>query len=322
MTPFLEAEAVPAREDTWIVIPRVSRESATVYEHARLAITFTLEHIGANGLPLLRAGDWNDGIDALGRREIGTSVWMGFFLANVLGGFVGLARIKDDEAFATRCEQEFAAQQKALGGGLDGRPLRSRLRRRRTRGRRAQRYGQRLGRLFRRLRRRARAGRHRGRAEGIERANRVLLHESPFYEHSKPYPGRIADYPPGVRENGGQYSHGATWIVDGFMRLAASARAKGNRELAAHLGQRAFEIYEKISPLKKTDPENLAIYGLIPTPAAGRCLRRLGPRRARGLVVVHGLGRSHAIGGLCPPGIGQQDGRVVLRDDLFEARGN
>ena len=49
-TPFLEGEAVPPNEDTWIVIPRVSRESATVYEHARLAIDFTLEHLGANGL--------------------------------------------------------------------------------------------------------------------------------------------------------------------------------------------------------------------------------------------------------------------------------
>ena len=66
-TPFLEGEAVPAHEDTWIVVPRVSRETATVYEHARLAIDFTLDHLGANGLPLLRAGDWNDGIDVLGR---------------------------------------------------------------------------------------------------------------------------------------------------------------------------------------------------------------------------------------------------------------
>src|SRR6185437_6605887 len=79
MTPFLEAEAMPAHEETWIVIPRVSRESATVYEHARLAIGYALDHLGSNGLPLLRAGDWNDGIDVLGRRDIGTSVWLGFF---------------------------------------------------------------------------------------------------------------------------------------------------------------------------------------------------------------------------------------------------
>ena len=107
-TPFLEGEAVPANEDTWIVIPRVSRESATVYEHARLAIVFTLEHLGANGLPLLRAGDWNDGIDVLGRRDIGTSVWMGFFLFNVLDGFIPLARLKGDETFAARCEAALA----------------------------------------------------------------------------------------------------------------------------------------------------------------------------------------------------------------------
>ena len=59
-----------------------------------------------DGLPLLRAGDWNDGIDALGRRNIGTSVWMGFFLFNVLDGFIPLARMKGDETFAARCFNE------------------------------------------------------------------------------------------------------------------------------------------------------------------------------------------------------------------------
>ena len=264
VTPFLEGEAVPAHEDTWIVIPRVSRESATVYEHARLAIQFTLDHLGANGLPLLRAGDWNDGIDALGRRDIGTSVWMGFFLFNVLDGFVDLARIKGDEAFAARCEAALAGQRKALEVGWrgdhylldfadDGRELDSRNAM--TAGWAAYSGACDDARALAAVE---------GGLKGIERLNRVLLLETPFYEHSQPYPGRIADYPPGVRENGGQYSHGATWIVDGLMRLAASARARGDLKLAARLGARAFEIYEKISPMKKTDPENLAIYGLIP----------------------------------------------------------
>ena len=83
---------VPEHEDTWIVTPRPSRESGDVYEHARRAIEYTLRHIGANGLPLLGAGDWNDGIDALGREGMGTSVWMGFFFFNVLSGFIPLAR--------------------------------------------------------------------------------------------------------------------------------------------------------------------------------------------------------------------------------------
>ena len=59
----------------------------------------------------------------------------------------------------------------------------------------------------------------------LERQDRILLVSPPFDENAKPYPGRIADYPPGVRENGGQYTHGATWTVDAFMRLAEQAKA-------------------------------------------------------------------------------------------------
>ena len=175
----------------------------------------------------MRAGDWNDGIDALGRREIGTSVWMGFFLANVLDGFVGLARIKGDEDFRVRCEQELAGQRKALEAGWmgdhyaldfadDGQEVGAR-------NAMANGWAAYSGACD---DERALAAIEGG-LKGIERANRVLLLETPFYEHSQPYPGRIADYPPGVRENGGQYSHGATWIVDGFMRLAVSARSEG-----------------------------------------------------------------------------------------------
>ena len=321
VTPFLEGDAVPAHEDTWIVIPRVSRESATVYEHARLAITYTLEHLGANGLPLLRAGDWNDGIDALGRREIGTSIWMGFFLANVLSGFVDLARIKDDEAFAALCEQEFAAQQKALEAGWmgdhyaldfadDGQEVGARNAM--ATGWAAYSGACDDARAFAAVE---------GGLKGIERTNRVLLLETPFYEHSQPYPGRIADYPPGVRENGGQYSHGATWIVDGLVRLAASARAKGDRELAVHLGRRAFEIYEKISPLKKTDAESLAVYGLIPTQQPADIYDGWGHGGRGGWSWYTGSAARMLSAAYTLLGVGQKDGRVALRDDLFEPKG-
>ena len=160
-----------------------------------------------------------------------------------------------------------------------------------------------------------------GGLKGIERANRVLLLETPFYEHSQPYPGRIADYPPGVRENGGQYSHGATWIVDGFMRLAASARAKGDHELAARLGGARLRDLRKNLAAEEDRPRKPRDLRPHSDPAAGRHLRRLGPRRARGLVVVHGLRRPHALGGLRLLGIEQRDGKIALRDDLFEAKG-
>ena len=160
-----------------------------------------------------------------------------------------------------------------------------------------------------------------GGLKGIERANRVLLLETPFYEHSQPYPGRIADYPPGVRENGGQYSHGATWIVDGFMRLAASARAKGDVKLAARLGARAFEIYEKISPLKKTDPENLATYGLIPIQQPADIYDGWGHGGRGGWSWYTGSAARMLSAAYALLGVEQRDGQVVLRDDLFEPKG-
>jgi cyclic beta-1,2-glucan synthetase len=322
VTPFLEGAAVPAHEDTWIVMPRVSRESATVYEHARLAITFTLQHLGANGLPLLRAGDWNDGIDALGRREIGTSVWMGFFLANVLDGFIGLARIKGDEAFAARCEEELAAQRKALEAGWmgdhyaldfadDGQEIGERNAM--TTGWSAHSGACDDVRALAAIE---------GGLKGIERANRVLLLETPFYEHSQPYPGRIADYPPGVRENGGQYSHGATWIVDGFMRLATSARGRGDHELASRLRGRAFEIYEKISPLRKTEPESLAVYGLIPIQQPADIYEGWGHAGRGGWSWYTGSAARMLSAAYAILGIEQREGKVVLREDLFEAKGD
>ena len=321
VTPFLEGEAVPAHEDTWIVIPRVSRENATVYEHARLTIQFTLDHLGANGLPLLRAGDWNDGVDALGRRDIGTSVWMGFFLFNVLDGFVDLARIKGDEAFAARCEAALAGQRKALEVGWrgdhylldfadDGREVDSRNAM--TAGWAA--YSGACD------DERALAAVEGG-LKGIERLNRVLLLETPFYEHSQPYPGRIADYPPGVRENGGQYSHGATWIVDGLIRLAASARARGDLKLAGRLGARAFEIYEKISPMKNTDPENLPIYGLIPIQQPADIYDGWGHGGRGGWSWYTGSAARMLSAAYALLGIDEKDGQTFVRDGLFEPKG-
>jgi len=263
-TPFLAAEAVPESEDTWLVAPRLLPESAKVYDHAKLAIRYTLSHLGENGLPLIGAGDWNDGIDAIGRKGKGTSVWMGFFAFNVIDGFLAVARSRGDEAFAKTCEEALASLGRALEAGWrgdhyaldftdDGRTLA--MPNAMTTGWAAYSGAVSFERALQALE---------GGLKSIERPDRVLLTETPFFEHSEPYPGRIADYPPGVRENGGQYSHGATWIVDGFLKLAREARGRGDAEVAAKLGARAFEIFEKISPLKKTDPDRIATYGLIP----------------------------------------------------------
>jgi cyclic beta-1,2-glucan synthetase len=320
-TAYLEAEPVPANEETWIVIPRASRETATVYQHARLTIEFTLKYIGQNGLPLLRAGDWNDGIDVLGRRDIGTSVWMGFFLANVLEGFIPLARLKGDEAFAKRCEEALAAQRRALEAGWqgdhyaldfadDGQIVA--MANAMTTGWAAYSGACDDERALAALD---------GGLSRIERPDRVLLLETPFYEHSNPYPGRIADYPPGVRENGGQYSHGATWIVDGFVKLAESARRRGDEVLAARLFARAFEIFEKISPLGKTDADRIAVYGLIPIQQPADIYDGWGHGGRGGWSWYTGSAARMVSAAYGMLGVTCEEGRIDVRDDLFRPKG-
>jgi cyclic beta-1,2-glucan synthetase len=98
----------------------------------------------------------------------------------------------------------------------------------------------------------------------LERDHLVLLLAPPFTEASDPSPGRIVDYPPGVRENGGQYSHGSSWLIDALARLADLAAADGRPEDAASLRRRALEVWLKISPVGKHTPERLALYGLPP----------------------------------------------------------
>ena len=277
---------------------------------------------GKNGLPLLRAGDWNDGIDVLGRREIGTSVWMGFFLANVLDGFIPLARLKGDEAFAARCEEALAARRAALEVGWqgdhyaldfadDGQIVA--MPNAMTTGWAAYSGACDDSRALAALE---------GGLKAIERADRVLLMETPFYEHSQPYPGRIADYPPGVRENGGQYSHGASWIVDGFVRLAERARDRGEEKLAARLVARAFEIFEKISPLKKTDPERIAVYGLIPIQQPADIYDGWGHGGRGGWSWYTGSAARMLSAAYALLGIEQTSGKVSVRDDLFEPKGD
>jgi len=318
---YLEGPAVPASEDTFVIAPRASRESGDVYEHCRRAIDYTLRHIGENGLPLLGAGDWNDGIDALGRQGRGTSVWMGFFFYDVLTRFAPLARAKGDGAFAERCESARAALRGALEIGwqgthyaLDfadsGEPLG--MPNAMTTGWPAYSGAVDHARAIAAIE---------GGLKSIERANRILLLEKPFFEHSSPYPGRIADYPPGVRENGGQYSHGASWIVDGFVRLSEDARAAGDAGGAAALIARAFTIFEKISPLKKTDPDNIARYGLAPNQQPADIYDGYGHDGRGGWSWYTGSAARMLSAAYAMLGLRMVEGEIVVAPELFEAKG-
>jgi cyclic beta-1,2-glucan synthetase len=262
--PFLEGAPLPRGQQHMLVAPRPSRDSASIYEHCKRAIDLSLSRRGAHGLPLIGASDWNDGFDVAGMAGRGESVWLGFFLHDILVKFAELAARKETNGARDHYLQEAASLRKALDAmwredryvrlitddGTEMTPLDTLsaawpilsgvadL----TRGRTAMDTA--LARL--------------------ELGDLILLLDRPFDENSSPYPGRIADYPPGVRENGGQYSHGASWLVDALMRLSTMAITEGKPDLAQHLHARAAEIWLKISPLDNLAPGRWEIYGLAP----------------------------------------------------------
>ena len=321
LSPYLEGPPVPEHEDTLVFAPRPSRETGSVYEHARRAIQYTFNHIAANGLPLLGAGDWNDGIDALGREGRGSSTWMGFFFYDVLVRFAPLARAHGDSAFAQRCEAEATKLRAALEVswqgdhyGLDfaddGRAIS--MPDAMTTGWSAWSGAVEGERAIAALE---------GGLKGIERPDRILLLQTPFFEHSQPYPGRIADYPPGVRENGGQYSHGASWIVDGFLRVAGAARAAGDAATAARLEARAFEMFEKISPLGKTDAATIATYGLIPIQQPADIYDGYGHGGRGGWSWYTGSAARMLSAAYGLVGVERRDGEMRVADDAFLPKG-
>ncbi len=262
--PFIEGDALPPDRDGMLIAVRRSREVASLWEHCRRCVALATRRTGRHGLPLMGTGDWNDGYDAVGRKGRGESGWVGFLLYDVLLGMAELATDRGAEAEAGRhvararelrvalerswrdgrylrattddgaellTDDALMAAWPALSGAVDL-----------DRGLEALEHG--LARL--------------------ERDTMVLLLDPPFDDRSRPYPGRIADYPPGVRENGGQYSHGASWLVDALAALALAAEDDGRRELARRLRARAVEVWLKVSPLDEVEPERIDRYGLPP----------------------------------------------------------
>jgi cellobiose phosphorylase len=131
--PFLEARPVKPEEESYYDLPNRSEESATLYQHCVRAIERGLK-FGEHGLPLMGCGDWNDGMNRVGNQGRGESVWLAFFLYDVLTQFAELARARNDPAFAERCRGPSAATATEHRATRLGRPMVSPrlLRQRRT----------------------------------------------------------------------------------------------------------------------------------------------------------------------------------------------
>ena len=256
---FIEGRSINADEDSYYDLPGRSEQSGSLYDHCVQAVLNGLSK-GVHGLPLIGSGDWNDGMNMVGDRGQGESVWLGFFLYDVLMRFAEIARTKGDGSFAERCHLEAAQLQNAIEEqGWDGEwyrrayfddgtPLGS------TTNDECQ-----IDSIPQSWSVLSEAGETTRSRLGMEAVYRRLVRRDdaliqlldPPFDKSALNPGYIKGYVPGVRENGGQYTHGALWATMAFAAL-------GDRE-------RAWELFRMINPVNHTrSREDLNRYKVEP----------------------------------------------------------
>ncbi|MBC7480647.1 MAG: hypothetical protein H7337_01720 [Rhizobacter sp.] len=263
---FLHGSALKEGQASCYELPTVAHggdSTASLYEHCTRAIEHGLR-FGAHGLPLMGTGDWNDGMNLVGAGGRGESVWLGFFLCAVLMQFADLARQRGDTGFAERCGVESARLQAAIEhSAWDGAWYRrgwfddgSALGTSANTECRIDSIAQSWSVLC-------------GSATGIDISEHMrqamdsvdahLVHRDvalvqlldPPFDHSDPSPGYIQGYVPGVRENGGQYTHAAVWAAMAFARLGDA--------------RRAWELFTMLDPIRHADSASaIALYKVEP----------------------------------------------------------
>lgn len=257
--PFLEAPPLKEDEHEVYIRPLTSMGEASIFEHCLRAIEKATTQ-GPHGLPLIGTGDWNDGLSSVGDEGKGESVWLAWFLVDVLNKFAvvcdgrgetDLARAYRERAQALGTVVEATSwdgQWYRRGYFDDGTSLGS-----------AQNEEARIDSLAQSWSVISGAGSSERSAQAmrsvdtylVRRKEKMVLLFTPPFEHSQPHPGYIMGYPPGVRENGGQYTHGALWVAMAFARLGD--------------GNRAVEILQMLNPIEHSrSPQNCSSYRTEP----------------------------------------------------------
>ena len=257
--PFLQGALLADDQHELFSTPDISLEYATLFEHCRRAINRGLT-AGPLGLPLIGTGDWNDGLNLVGAKGKGESVWLAWFLCDCLHGMAELATLLQQPELSQAYEKKKAilaerVEKSAWDGAWylrgtfdDGTPLGSSKNSEASIDSLAQSWAWLSG-----VADPARAD------EALESAWHHLVHEderlallfTPPFDHAEPSPGYIRGYPPGVRENGGQYTHAALWTA---MALAR----QGN-------GERAVKLLRLLNPIEHArDAQAVWNYGVEP----------------------------------------------------------
>jgi cyclic beta-1,2-glucan synthetase len=274
--PFLQGRLLNPNEESYYDLPTVSTEHVSVYDHAVRAINNGLK-MGEHGLPLMGSGDWNDGMNQVGIEGKGESVWLGFFLFSVLRSFIPIANRYGDHTFTAHWDEESHKlqqniEEKAWDGEWyrrayfdNGTPLGSATNKECKIDSIAQSWSVLSG-----------AGEHARTLQAMSslyqhlvdsRASIIKLLDPPF-DNSIPNPGYIQGYVPGIRENGGQYTHAAIWATMAFAKSGNQARA--------------WELFHLLNPVNHgRTSEEINLYKIEPYVVAGD-IYSVAPHTGRG----------------------------------------
>ncbi len=232
---FLDGPMLSAAEHDAFFQPMTSDTNASLYEHCAMALDQSLA-LGSHGLPLIGTGDWNDGMNRVGEAGKGESVWLAWFLHATLTAFAPLALARGDIARTTAWQAHQVALQKALedeawdgawykrGFFDDGSPLGSEVNTECRIDSIAQSWAILSG-----VASPARAAQAMQSLEDhlIWRTDKLALLFTPPFDRTEQDPGYIKGYPPGIRENGGQYTHAAAWTILAFAKSGDGDKAAG-----------------------------------------------------------------------------------------------
>ena len=233
LVPFVEGPPLaPTQAETYFE-PTVTRERATLFEHCARALDRSLA-VGRHGLPLMGTGDWNDGMNRVGQGGEGESVWLGWFLHTTLWEFARFAELRGEHRRADTWRKHVTALKAALERTAwdgdwyrrayfdDGTPLGSATDGQCRIDSIAQSWGVISGAAD-----KTRALRAMAAVEEflVRRGDGLILLFTPPFDHPPHDPGYVQGYLPGVRENGGQYTHAALWTVLAFAALGDGDKA-------------------------------------------------------------------------------------------------
>ena len=332
MTSYVTSEFpfadLPKNKSGWgHLYHRTTREDS-VYRHCLKSIDLVLEkRTGKHGLPLIRTGDWNDGLDEIGSEGKGESVWLGFFLYCILKDMVRLIEQKEGGV----CKKHYLEKMKKLQAALEATW-------------REDRYlrafhddGTEIGvkdsgiweidALTAAWAVMADINRERSRTvfdtalRVLERENTVLLGWPALREDSTPYLGRSSKYPEGVRENG-MYCHGVQWLIKAARILAEQYEREGNRGKAGEYRETAYRLWLKITPVSHVGPNQIEIYGGQPNKQPADLLTTFEPGRMiwSGYTGAAAWLLRQSFEGVV--GASLSDGKLILPSDLPNLRGD